>query len=75
MQFQQITPKPDSANDSATSDISSVLWIMAFTAGAGISNVFYVQSMVDVIGTSLGMSPAGLNSIVSTRMTPKIPDV
>ena len=68
MQFQQITPKPNSANDSATSDISSVLWIMAFTAGAGISNVFYVQSMVDVIGTSLGMSPAALGLVPASTI-------
>src|SRR5262249_42043736 len=68
MQVQQTTPKTDSANDSATPDISSVLWIMAFTAGAGISNVFYVQSMVDVIGTSLAMNPADLGLVPASTI-------
>ena len=68
MQVQQITPKMDSASDGATTDISSVLWIMAFTAGAGISNVFYVQSMVDVIGTSLAMSPADLGLVPASTI-------
>ncbi|HEY4131635.1 MAG TPA: MFS transporter [Gemmatimonadaceae bacterium] len=44
-------------------DISSVLWIMAITAGAGISNVFYVQSMVDVVGRSLAI-PAAILGLV-----------
>ena len=41
---------------------------MAFTAGAGISNVFYVQSMVDVIGTSLAMSPADLGLVPASTI-------
>jgi predicted MFS family arabinose efflux permease len=68
MQVQQIKPRVDSANDSAPPDISSVLWIMAFTAGAGISNVFYVQSMVDIIGTSLAMSPADLGLVPASTI-------
>lgn len=68
MQTRDITPKTDSAVDSATPDISSVLWIMAFTAGAGISNVFYVQSMVDVIGSSLGMRPADLGLVPASTI-------
>src|SRR6185437_10633941 len=68
MHAQQIRPKPDPADDNAITDISSVLWIMAFTAGAGISNVFYVQSMVDVIGTSLAMSPADLGLLPASTI-------
>jgi predicted MFS family arabinose efflux permease len=68
MQVQQITPKTGSASDSATSNISSVPWIMAFTAGAGLSNVFYVQSMVDVIGASLAISPADLGLIPASTI-------
>jgi predicted MFS family arabinose efflux permease len=41
---------------------------MAFTAGAGISNVFYVQSMVDVIGSSLAMSPADLGLVPASTI-------
>ena len=68
MQVREISPKLDSANENATPDLSSVLWIMAFTAGAGISNVFYVQSMVDVIGKSLAMSPADLGLVPASTI-------
>lgn len=68
MQVQQTEPETISVDDSATTAISSVLWIMAFTAGAGISNVFYVQSMVDVIGTSLAMSSAELGLVPASTI-------
>lgn len=68
MQIQQTGPKTITTDESATTDISGVLWIMAFTAGAGISNVFYVQSMVDVIGTSLAMSPADLGLVPASTI-------
>jgi predicted MFS family arabinose efflux permease len=41
---------------------------MAFTAGAGISNVFYAQSMVDVIGNSLAMRPADLGLVPASTI-------
>ncbi|HEY4214043.1 MAG TPA: MFS transporter [Steroidobacteraceae bacterium] len=65
MQIRELTPTTDSA---ANSDISRVLWIMALTAGAGISNVFYVQSMVDLIGGSLGMRPAMLGLVPASTI-------
>jgi predicted MFS family arabinose efflux permease len=65
---RETAPKTEPPIDSATSEISSVLWIMAFTAGAGISNVFYVQSMVDVIGRSLAMSPADLGLVPASTI-------
>jgi predicted MFS family arabinose efflux permease len=68
MEIQKIRPRTDLADDGATTDISSVLWIMALTAGAGISNVFYVQSMVDVIGASLAMSPADLGLVPASTI-------
>ncbi|HEY4201184.1 MAG TPA: MFS transporter [Devosiaceae bacterium] len=68
MQVRETSPKVVSANENALSDLSSVLWIMAFTAGAGISNVFYVQSMVDVIGKSLAMSPADLGLVPASTI-------
>jgi predicted MFS family arabinose efflux permease len=68
MQIRETAPKTEPPIDSATPEISSVLWIMAFTAGAGISNVFYVQSMVDVIGTSLAMSPADLGLVPASTI-------
>jgi predicted MFS family arabinose efflux permease len=68
MQNRETAPKTEPPIESATSEISSVLWIMAFTAGAGISNVFYVQSMVDVIGTSLAMSPADLGLVPASTI-------
>lgn len=58
----------DSAPDAAKSHVSRVLWIMAITAGAGISNVFYVQSMVDLIGGSLAMRPAMLGLVPASTI-------
>jgi predicted MFS family arabinose efflux permease len=68
MQVEQTRSGTASANNNPTADISGVLWIMAFTAGAGISNVFYVQSMVDVIGTSLAMRPADLGLVPASTI-------
>jgi predicted MFS family arabinose efflux permease len=68
MQIREATPGTDPATDVAGSDISRVLWIMAITAGAGISNVFYVQSMVDVIGRSLAMQPAILGLVPASTI-------
>jgi predicted MFS family arabinose efflux permease len=58
----------DSAVDTAKSDVSRVLWIMAITAGAGISNVFYVQSMVELIGGSLAMHPSMLGLVPASTI-------
>jgi predicted MFS family arabinose efflux permease len=58
----------DSAVDTAKSDVSRVLWIMAITAGAGISNVFYVQSMVELIGGSLAMRPSMLGLVPASTI-------
>ena len=68
MQVRETSPKVDPAIGNASSDLSGVLWIMALTAGAGISNVFYVQSMVDVIGSSLAMSPADLGLVPASTI-------
>ena len=68
MQIGETTPRADLAIGPAKSDISGVLWIMALTAGAGISNVFYVQSMVDVIGSSLAMPPAILGLVPASTI-------
>src|SRR4051794_36934773 len=68
VQIGETTPRTDLATDPAKSDISSVLWIMALTAGAGISNVFYVQSMVDVIGASLAMPQAILGLVPASTI-------
>jgi predicted MFS family arabinose efflux permease len=61
-----VTTGPEAAT--VQPDISRVLWIMAVTAGAGISNVFYVQSMVDVIGSSLAMRPAILGLVPASTI-------
>src|SRR5262249_44712738 len=68
MQSFATAPRTDSAIDTGKSDISRVLWIMAITAGAGISNVFYVQSMVDLIGGSLAMRPATLGLVPASTI-------
>src|ERR1700754_4060309 len=68
MQIREITPRTGSAVDTTKSDIFRVLWIMAITAGAGISNVFYVQSMVDLIGDSLALRPAILGLVPASTI-------
>src|SRR5262245_40289826 len=49
-------------------ELSRVLWIMALTAGAGISNVFYVQSMVELIGKSLSIPAATLGLVPASTI-------
>jgi predicted MFS family arabinose efflux permease len=68
MQIQETTSATASATLAAKPEISRVLWIMALTAGAGISNVFYIQSMVDVIGTSLSMPQAKLGLLPASTI-------
>ncbi len=68
MQTRETPPTTDTVPSAAKPDISSVLWIMAITAGAGISNVFYVQSMVDLIGRSLAMPPAILGLVPASTI-------
>lgn len=68
MQVQETTAATAPPADANRSDISRVLWIMALTAGAGISNVFYIQSMVDVIGQSLAMPAADLGLLPASTI-------
>jgi predicted MFS family arabinose efflux permease len=68
VQIGETTSRADLAIEPPKSEISRVLWIMALTAGAGISNVFYVQSMVDVIGRSLAMPPAILGLVPASTI-------
>src|SRR6478735_6553089 len=54
--------------DAPQTEISRSLWIMAITAGAGISNVFYVQSMVELVGKSLTIPPAILGLVPASTI-------
>jgi predicted MFS family arabinose efflux permease len=68
MQIDEIRQPTNLAVNTDRPEISRVLWIMALTAGAGISNVFYMQSMVDVIGKSLAIAPANLGLLPASTI-------